>query len=614
MGNYSLIAGSTFKPFTYQELMAPVLDMSNYHEKIADEYDKLSSQADVLEAMGANDRDKGAYKKYKAYSDSLRTEADNLAKFGIDSESRQRLSDLRRRYNTDIVPIQNAWNKREEEAKMQQNALLSHPELRFTRTASDTPLDEYIANPNGGFGVVNLNTIAAQMSEAAKNLAKQKRDGYKMEDIDPFTRNLITSYGLDPNLVAAWQNNPDISPTLTGMMNEVLAANGLNEDFLQTPNGKSIYNEAIGAIQRGAWSAVGEDKAQVMENWKARQDDTFARQKALERYKKALEGPQPTELPALPGETVPINFNDPESAGNNMKRRMAEATLAYLQQSKTKAAKEMLAKINKDGVEATLQKWQTEGINGDDFKKDNMYYGLGNYLRENVTKNENLINIWRSSYTDKDKLTDTGKYALSESRSPLNPTVVYPKYDKVPANTKNWGKFDDEASNGYQVKAIALNDNPDDLKKFLADVITRNTRNGKTKLYDIKKISGNNEYTYSKEGLELADLPHTSNGKDIKFDDIHRMMLSNGDYLLYWLDSNGNQVQKVLKRSDVGEQAARDWANTDKDYKNAVAMYADGKITAEQLAHTERTLGINNMGNAYRDTQRVDVKPVEIKN
>lgn len=272
MANYSLVISSRFKPFTYQELMAPVQAMSEYHEKLASEYDKLSSQADILEAMGKNDRDNnsGTYARYKAYSDALRQEADNLYRFGLNSESRQRLSDLRRRYNTEIVPIQNAWNKREEEAKMQLNAQMQHPELRFTRDARSSTLDDYLKNPQGGFGVVNLNNVTAQMSEAAKNLAKQARTG-KLEGIDEYTKLFVHPHGIDPSLIADWQNNPDVSPTLTNMMNQVLAANGLNsKEFLNSPNGAKILQEAMGAAQRGAWSAVGEDKSQVIEDYGAR--------------------------------------------------------------------------------------------------------------------------------------------------------------------------------------------------------------------------------------------------------------------------------------------------------------------------------------------------------
>ena len=48
MANYSLTVNNTFQPFTYQELAAPLDREELYHEKLAEEYDKLSSQADVF--------------------------------------------------------------------------------------------------------------------------------------------------------------------------------------------------------------------------------------------------------------------------------------------------------------------------------------------------------------------------------------------------------------------------------------------------------------------------------------------------------------------------------------------------------------------------------------
>ena len=60
MPNYSLVANSTFQPFNYQELMLPVERQNQYFEKLAEEYDKMSSQADVLEAMGSSDLDRNS--------------------------------------------------------------------------------------------------------------------------------------------------------------------------------------------------------------------------------------------------------------------------------------------------------------------------------------------------------------------------------------------------------------------------------------------------------------------------------------------------------------------------------------------------------------------------
>ena len=276
MANYSLVVNSTFQPFSYQELAAPVLEMSNYHERLAEEYDRLSSQADILEAMGSNDRDRksGTYDRYKAYSDNLRKAADDLYRNGVNTESRQRLTDIRRMYNTEIVPIQNAWNKRSQEADMQLKALMQNPSLMFTRDARNSTLDEYIANPEGGFGVINGNNITAMMAAMAKNLEKQVRSGRK-ENIDDFTYNYISEFGLTPDMVRDWRNNP----TLVNMFNQVMKSNGVTQEALEgSANMQDILDKSTAYAEMGMWSAIGGDQRQIIDNFKARADYNFALQ------------------------------------------------------------------------------------------------------------------------------------------------------------------------------------------------------------------------------------------------------------------------------------------------------------------------------------------------
>lgn len=276
MANYSLVVNSTFQPFSYQELAAPVLEMSNYHERLAEEYDRLSSQADILEAMGSNDRDRksGTYSRYKAYSDNLRKAADDLYRNGVNTESRQRLTDIRRMYNTEIVPIQNAWNKRSQEADMQLKALMQNPSLMFTRDARNSTLDEYIANPEGGFGVINGNNITAMMAAMAKNLEKQVRSGRK-ENIDDFTYNYISEFGLTPDMIRDWRNNP----TIVNMFNQVMKSNGVTQEALEgSTNMQDILDKSTAYAEMGMWNAIGGDQRQIIDNFKARADYNFALQ------------------------------------------------------------------------------------------------------------------------------------------------------------------------------------------------------------------------------------------------------------------------------------------------------------------------------------------------
>lgn len=619
MSNYALTVNSTFQPFSYQELMAPVAAMSQAHEKIATEYDKLSSQADVLEAMGKNDRDvkDGTYARYKAYSDALRKEADDLYRYGLNTESRRRLTDLRRMYNTDIVPIQNAWEKRKSENDMQTQARLKNPSLRFTREASETPLGEYIANPNSSFGVINLDSIAKDMSIAASNLSKQIRGGYNV-DIDEFTKNHITQFGLDPQLVSEWIANPSKSAALTNMMQQVLKKHGVTSEMVSS--NPSLFTESMQAAQMGAWSAVGEDKEQKYEDFKARKD-----------YIPNSDNTNPNSIEddALPGETIPLNFNDPESAGENMKAKLADATAKVIERYPNNPYSRKIQEYWKDkgGLEAAKEHWAINGLNGDDIgrmDKNGLYYTLGNYIRRNITQNENIINIWRSGYAESPKASskdDASSYVrnnyggLDYNGNPISEST-YNSMQRNPGNgnvkgvapgTKDWKNFDNESSTGFRVNMVSLKENQEAVGKYLERILTKGIGT-KLPLYDIKKISGKGEYTYSKERLDRSELPTNESGKSIDYSKIYRNVLSNGDYLLTWVDKDGKTVQKVLRRKDIGEQAERDWERIKPQYNAIKKMRKDNRISKEEYETLEKALLIKSTYDAYMDLEEVDVK------
>ena len=323
MPNYSLVIDSTFKPFTYQELAAPLDRAELYHEKLAQEYDNLSKQADVLEAMGKNDRDVNSksYSQYKAYSDSLRDEADNLYRFGLNTESRQRLSNLRRRYNTEIVPIQNAWNKREEEAKMQLSATMQNPSIMFTRDADKTTLDEYIANPMGGYGVISGANITAQMSQMAKNLAKQVR-GHRKEGIDDLTYNYISEHGLTEDMIRDWRNYP----TLKRMFEQVMQANGVTPEALEgSMNAQNIVAKSTNYAEMGMWDAMGEDKEQfivdkakemAMQEAKERRMENLRHGHAMAQIRAQKAGDEDLNMPNVTSVGVGLSSTDQYAAKN----------------------------------------------------------------------------------------------------------------------------------------------------------------------------------------------------------------------------------------------------------------------------------------------------------
>ena len=133
MPNFAYTNQTNFRPFSYQEMLAPVLMATQAHQAVEEAYSELDSQANAIGSLANEANDPVTYQRYKAYESALRTQADALAKNGLTPGTRQSLLDLKGRYAKDIIPIQNAITRRRELADEQRKALLQNPTLMFQR-------------------------------------------------------------------------------------------------------------------------------------------------------------------------------------------------------------------------------------------------------------------------------------------------------------------------------------------------------------------------------------------------------------------------------------------------------------------------------------------------
>jgi len=65
-------------------------------------------QADKLEQLANSAVDRASYEKYKAFADRLRTEASNLATYGLRGKDNARFMELFRSYGKEIQPLLDA--------------------------------------------------------------------------------------------------------------------------------------------------------------------------------------------------------------------------------------------------------------------------------------------------------------------------------------------------------------------------------------------------------------------------------------------------------------------------------------------------------------------------
>lgn len=266
MANYSLVINSKFQPFSFERYIQPYQIYGQAYREQEDALSELATKASIWDKMTNAETDKKAHAMYEAYARDLEEQASQLSKHGLNPSSRQQMLKMRSRYSSDIVPIEQAYKRREEQAKQQAEIMAKDPTHFFARTASTTSLDDYIANPS--LDTISQNYSGAlltqQVSQAAAALAKDARNDpnvrTELRKLLPYQYETIRRTGFDPETVMqAILNSPDANKILTGIVDTAMANSGMNDWNYMSPEDKQrILTQARQYANQGLWSAVGQ--------------------------------------------------------------------------------------------------------------------------------------------------------------------------------------------------------------------------------------------------------------------------------------------------------------------------------------------------------------------
>lgn len=282
MPNYSLILDTKFKPFSYQEMLAPVIAATQAHQAIEEEYGNLATKANVWEEMANEQTDPYAYKMYKTYSEDLESMAEQLARSGLNPASRRNMLSMKSRYSSEILPIEIAYKRREKLADEQRKAITANPTLRYQRMAGQMSLDDFIRNPSLDYGESYSGALLTQqVSQAATNLQRALADKGQLQNLGlPYQYERMLQYGATPSQVLAAmaeqaQNEPETATFLRGIVDQVMQSSGV-VDWADP----STLNEFRAFANQGLYSAIGQAK---LDNF----TDTFSLNDAIGRRREA---------------------------------------------------------------------------------------------------------------------------------------------------------------------------------------------------------------------------------------------------------------------------------------------------------------------------------------
>lgn len=335
MANYSLVIGSKYSPFTFDELLKPALLATQAHRELEDQYSELGIKANSWEDLINEQVDAELHGKVSQYSKDLKSQADLLASQGLTPTTRKELLAMKNRYSKDITPIEKAYNKREELAKEQREALLKDPSLIFDTDYSTASLKSIMNNPSASFNPISGKEItkrAATMAKEAADIIMSDPEYSSVFGGQYVQQKINQGYTIE-QVIAAAQRDPNAPKALLGIVDSI-------KDEVGYDNWNDENKAKIDSyINEGLNSAVGTPKIDVMANKGYVNPLDREREKLQEELIRAqIEEAKGTELPGG-GKVIKLGggkFAEYDSSGNLVRTNAITTTQEEKDQHKAK--------------------------------------------------------------------------------------------------------------------------------------------------------------------------------------------------------------------------------------------------------------------------------------
>lgn len=253
MANYSLIINSSFKPFSYAEMLAPVQAATQAHQELESAYSELETKANIWDKLANETTDPKAHSIYQKYADDLNEQAGELAKNGLSPTSRQAMLNMKKRYTQDITPIENAYTRRKELIDEQRKAMATDNTIRFDNDFRNVSLDALMENPSLGYEMLSGKDIAARTAAIASNYAKSIQN-------EPEFKSILKSQYWQVRQHSGWTPEQIIMDA-TGDSNAPEALKQIRQQMHDSIRNSAAYNRewADAYISQGMHSGLGTD-------------------------------------------------------------------------------------------------------------------------------------------------------------------------------------------------------------------------------------------------------------------------------------------------------------------------------------------------------------------
>ncbi len=142
--NAQIVINSQFKPFTYDEMAAPLRAVQQFHNQSLNTLGNLMEDLETLESYISKQNDPTCWRIYTDCYNSMVDTYNNIQDNGTNQRTRGRINELRKYASSTKNRIINAVNRRNQLSSDQYNRLRSVSGLTCDRFYSDMSLDDFL--------------------------------------------------------------------------------------------------------------------------------------------------------------------------------------------------------------------------------------------------------------------------------------------------------------------------------------------------------------------------------------------------------------------------------------------------------------------------------------
>lgn len=327
MPDYSLVVNSQFQPFSYQEMLAPVLQATQAQQDIENQYSMLDSEANTIQQRALTDSDSEWAKKYTTYTKQLEDSAADLAANGLTPSSRSTLLKLKRDYSSNVNPALMAIQRQAEIARTQQAK--NGEGVRMVYGAMPS-IDQLIADPNldrVSYSGKDIEASAANSAAAAS--ARHVIDNFKRDPANAGWMKHIKETGYSSQafnaLLNEAKNSNDPNVNILAQITNQVKQQFSNFEGVSDADKHRLEGEILSGLFKGS-AYRNDDSYQTDPVYMAKLQSSLEEGRQIRAENRALARENPGQTSTNGVAPNPINMYSPKE-----KKEQAEAISKFKQ-------------------------------------------------------------------------------------------------------------------------------------------------------------------------------------------------------------------------------------------------------------------------------------------